>query len=53
MIATLNDKALVTILEIINRGNQAVIRRTGKGVVVMEETRKVKYSDTPPKLDGR
>lgn len=43
LIATLNNDALIAILEIVNRGNKAVVQRKGNGVIVMEEKRKIKY----------
>ena len=53
LIAEIPESAVAEITRIINHGKQAVVRRSGTGVVVMEETRTIKYSDTPPKLDGR
>jgi len=41
-------EAIETIIEIVNRGNKAVIQRSGEGVIVMEEKRKIKYGNASP-----
>ena len=48
MTVSINGDALKTIEEIVNRGNKAVIQRTGSDIIVMEEKRKIKYSNTTP-----
>ena len=53
LIATITDEALLAIAEIVNRGNKAVIQRKGTGVIVMEEKRKIKYSNTSPNGKGQ
>ena len=52
MIAELTEEAISTIKNIVNHGNKAVVQRTGKGVIVMEEKRQIKYT-TPPEVAGR
>lgn len=44
----INPEALQAIAEIVNRGNKAVIQRSGSGVIVMEEKRTTKYSNARP-----
>ena len=48
LIASIMDAAVLAIAEIINRGEKAVVQRKGTGVIVMEEKRKIKYSNAPP-----
>lgn len=43
MKAKLDCKAVETIEQIVNRGNKAVIQRSGHGLIVMEERRQIKY----------
>ena len=41
----MDEKAVIkVILEILKRGNNAVVRKKGQGVVVLEEKRETKYS---------
>ena len=42
----LDNEASKTIKSILDNGNDAVIRRKGKGIVIMEDSRKVKYDNT-------
>lgn len=44
---TITVEAIETIIEIVNRGNNAVVKRSGHGVIVMEEKRKTKYNAKP------
>lgn len=39
----LDDAARAAILKILNRGNNAIVRRKGQSVVVLEEKRKTVY----------
>ena len=48
MTISLNSDALKTIEDIVNRGNKAVIQRSGEDVIVMEEKRKIKYGNASP-----
>ena len=41
---TITVEAIETIIEIVNRGNNAVVKRNEHGVIVMEEKRKTKYN---------
>lgn len=40
----LDEKAIQTIQEIIKRGNDAEVRKRGDGYIVLEVTKKTKYS---------
>lgn len=40
----LDEKALAVILDIIKRGGDAEIRRRGDGFIILEVTKKIKYS---------
>ena len=53
LIATITDEALIVIAEIVNRGNRAVVQRDGTGVLVFEEKRKIKYSNSSPNGKGK
>lgn len=48
MIVKITDDAMIAILSIINHGDKAIVQRKGTGVIVMEEKRKIKYSNAPP-----
>lgn len=48
MTVSIDNKAIDAIIEIVNRGNKAVIQRSGSGVIVMEEKRKIRYGDATP-----
>lgn len=39
----LDDAARAAIIKILNRGNNAIVRRKGQSVVVLEEKRKTVY----------
>lgn len=43
----LDDAARAAILKILNRGNNAIVRRKGNSVVVLEEKRKTVYEPSP------
>lgn len=43
----LDDAARAAILRILNRGNNAIVRRKGNTVVVLEEKRKTVYEPSP------
>ena len=43
----LDDAARAAILKILNRGNNAIVRRKGNTVVVLEEKRKTIYEPSP------
>lgn len=43
----LDDAARAAILKILNRGNNAIVRRKGNTVVVLEEKRKTVYEPSP------
>lgn len=43
----LDDAARAAILRILNRGNNAIVRRKGNAVVVLEEKRKTIYEPSP------
>ena len=40
----MTDKTIKAIEAILERGNDAVVRRKGDGVIVLEEKRTIKYS---------
>lgn len=40
----MDKKAIAAILAILQKGNDAVVRKKGGGVVVMEEKKTIKYS---------
>lgn len=40
----LNEKEIQVIQEILKNGNDAVVRRKGSGVIILEEKKKIKYS---------
>lgn len=40
----MTEKIMKAIEEILKRGNDAVVRRKGDGVIVLEEKRTIKYS---------
>lgn len=42
----IDSNVVKTINQILDNGNDAVIRRKGSGIVVMEESRKTKYDAT-------
>ena len=48
MTVSITAEAIEAIMEIVNRGNKAVIQRSGGGVIVMEEKRKIKYGNAAP-----
>ena len=48
MDVSITCEAIETIIEIVNRGNNAVVKRSEDGVIVMEEKRKTKYRNTKP-----
>ena len=43
----LDDAARAAILKILNRGNNAIVRRKGNSVVILEEKRKTVYEPSP------
>ena len=43
----MDEKAIQAINEILKRGNDAVIRKKGSGVIVLEEKKEIKYSSQP------
>lgn len=43
--AEITEEAIEAIKTIVNHGNKAVIQRSGSGIIVMEEQRKIKYSN--------
>lgn len=43
----LDDQVKEAVEAILHRGNDAVIRRKGDGVIVMEEKRRIVYSPSP------
>lgn len=47
MVVKLNDSAKEAIEAILKRGNNAIVRRKGDDVVVMEEKRKTVYNPSP------
>lgn len=47
MIVKLDDDAKAAIEVILKRGNDAIVRRKGNGVVVLEEKRKIIYTPSP------
>ena len=49
MIVKIDGNALAAIETILKRGNNAIVRRKGDGVVVMEEKRKTVYEPSPNK----
>lgn len=40
----MDEKAIAAILAILQRGNDAVVRKKGGGVLVLEEKKTIKYS---------
>ncbi len=44
MAVKIDDKVIAAVEEILKRGNDAVIRRKGDSVVVLEEKRKIIYN---------
>jgi hypothetical protein len=49
LIVKIDGNAVAAIEAILKRGNNAIIRRKGDGVVVMEEKRKTVYEPSPNK----
>ena len=47
MIIKLDDKVKEAVEAILKRGNDAVVRRKGDNVIVMEEKRKTVYNPSP------
>ena len=47
MSVKLDDNAIAAVKAIIKRGNDAIIRRKGNGVIVLEEKRKTVYDPSP------
>lgn len=47
MAVKLDDGAKAAIEEILKRGNDAVVRRKGDSVIVLEEKRKIVYNPSP------
>lgn len=47
MAVQLDDAARAAIIKILNRGNNAIVRRKGDVVVVLEEKRKTVYDPSP------
>lgn len=43
----LDDSAKAAVEAILKRGNDAIIRRKGQGVIVLEEKRKTVYDPSP------
>ena len=43
----LDDAARAAILRILERGNNAIVRRKGNSVVILEEKRKTVYEPSP------
>lgn len=48
MTVRLGDDELAVITEILNRGNKVVLQRKGDGILILEEKRKIKYSNATP-----
>lgn len=40
----MDEKAIAAILAILRRGNDAIIRKKGSGIIVLEEEKKIRYS---------
>ena len=49
MIVKVDSNAVAAIEAILKRGNNAIVRRKGDGVAVMEEKRKTVYEPSPNK----
>jgi hypothetical protein len=49
LIVKVGNEAVTAIEAILKRGNNAIVRRKGDGVVVMEEKRKTVYEPSPNK----
>lgn len=49
LIVKVGGEAVAAIENILKRGNNAIVRRKGDGVVVMEEKRKTVYEPSPNK----
>ena len=47
MVIKLDDKAKAAIEAILKRGNDAIVRRKGDSVIVLEEKRKTVYNPSP------
>lgn len=47
MLVKVDGNAVAAIEAILKRGNNAIVRRKGNGVVVMEEKRKTVYEPAP------
>ena len=47
MAVKIDDNVKTAVETILRRGNDAVIRKKGDGVVVLEEKRKIVYSPSP------
>lgn len=43
----LDDNAKAAVEAIIKRGNDAIVRRKGNGVIILEEKRKTVYDPSP------
>lgn len=49
LIVKVDGNAVAAIEAVLKRGNNAIVRRKGDGVVVMEEKRKTVYEPSPSK----
>lgn len=49
LIVKVGNEAVAAIEAILKRGNNAIVRRKGDGVVIMEEKRKTVYEPSPNK----
>lgn len=47
MVIRLDDKAKAAIEAILKRGNDAIVRRKGDSVIVLEEKRRTVYNPSP------
>lgn len=47
MIVKVDGNAVAAIEAILKRGNNAIVRRKGDGVIIMEEKRKTVYQPSP------
>lgn len=47
MVIKLDDKAKAAIEAILKRGNDAIVRRKGDSVIVLEEKRRTVYNPSP------
>jgi hypothetical protein len=47
MAVQLDDTAKAVIIQILERGNNAIIRKKGSGVIILEEKRKTVYEPSP------